>query len=94
MARHETYDQSIDIWALGVLTFELLVGDPPFYRDKKQKTLQAICKEDPKYPKGLSPGSIDFMSGLLHKDPERRLSLEEAKRHVWIQICLLDKPAA
>lgn len=30
MIRGEKYDESVDIWAIGIIMYELLVGKPPF----------------------------------------------------------------
>ena len=89
-----SYDEKVDVWALGVLCYELLVGDPPFARRTKNATLAAICKEWPQFPKSMSPGARDYITGLLHKTPDQRLTLREAGDHVWITISLLDHPHA
>jgi len=47
----------MDLWCLGVLCYELLVGKAPFYHVSRKQTMQKIIKADTselKLPEGLS----------------------------------------
>ena len=50
-----------DVWAVGVLAYELLVGGPPFEADTKAATYQAILAVEPWVPAHLSPHVRDFL---------------------------------
>ena len=66
------YGLTMDLWCLGVLCYELLVGKAPFYHVSRKQTMQKIIKADTselKLPEELSMEAIDFISRLLIKDP-------------------------
>ena len=42
-----SYDNKIDIWAIGVLTTELLTGHPPFLGKSKEEVYYKICNKEP-----------------------------------------------
>jgi aurora kinase len=46
---------------VGVLTYELLVGAPPFYDQSKQNTEARIRSSMPAFPASLSEGARDFI---------------------------------
>ena len=52
---------AVDVWAVGVLAYELLVGGPPFEADTKAATYQAILAIEPWVPPHLSPHARDFV---------------------------------
>uniref|UniRef100_A0A1I7U0W1 protein kinase C n=1 Tax=Caenorhabditis tropicalis TaxID=1561998 RepID=A0A1I7U0W1_9PELO len=68
-----TYTRAIDWWGLGVLIFEMLVGEPPFSGDDEEEIFDSIISEDVRYPRYLSVESIAIMRRLLRKVPEKRL---------------------
>ncbi len=80
----EPYDYRYDLWNIGVLTYELLVGRPPFYAGNYRDTYKNISKADVKYPTYLSVGAIDFMTCLLVRKPEDRMEADQIKDHEWI----------
>lgn len=51
-----------DIWALGILTYESLMGNPPFMEDNEEDTIQAIVHDSPKFPDWLSGNCVDFIN--------------------------------
>ncbi|ORX99907.1 kinase-like protein [Basidiobolus meristosporus CBS 931.73] len=76
----------VDLWSLGVLTYEFLVGNPPFEDLSSIKaTYKRISKVDLKIPDYLSPQAGDFIRKLLVHNPNERMPLLEAKRHPWIR---------
>ena len=85
----ERYGKEIDLWSLGVVTFVLLWGYPPFYgQDAKELFVNIynvnyeFWEEDWDF---ISEEAKDFISCLLVKDPQRRMTIEEAMVHPWIQ---------
>ena len=61
MVEGRQYDSSADIWCLGVLLFEFLVGGPPFEAEGQQATYRRIRTVDLKFPNSVSPGARDLI---------------------------------
>lgn len=82
------YDASVDVWALGVITFLLLAGYPPFYHKEKTKMFKLIRKADftfaSPYWDLISFTAQDFISKCLTVDPQNRMTAEEALDHPWL----------
>jgi serine/threonine protein kinase len=73
---------SADLYALGLLLFELLTGQPPFTGDTPYAVLKKHVTEEPRPPSAVQPGvppELDaIVLRLLRKDPaERPASAEE-----------------
>lgn len=82
--QHRYYDSSVDIWALGVLTYQLATGSAPFYNKDRQiqyKNVRNVIYNEPYY---LSEGIKDFIRGLLKKNPKERMTINEALNHPWL----------
>ncbi|KAF4708459.1 Serine/threonine-protein kinase ark1 [Perkinsus olseni] len=85
MVGSQKHDFGVDIWGLGVLAYEFLVGSPPFEDESKKATYQKIKNVDVKFPSFLSRQAISLIRGMLVKDPAKRMSLEDILRHPWIR---------
>ncbi|KRZ04965.1 Serine/threonine-protein kinase N2 [Trichinella zimbabwensis] len=72
------YTRSVDWWGLGVLIFEMLVGEPPFSGDDEEEIFDSIVNDDVRYPRFLSIEAISIMRRLLRKNPAKRLGSTEA----------------
>lgn len=72
------YDHQADLWSLGCIIYEAMVGKPPFYTTNILQLGYMIQKEEVKWPDSLSNASISLVQGLLEKDPGFRTS--------WAQI--------
>ena len=71
-ARGRPVDRRTDIWAFGVVLYELIVGDRPFRGDTVTDTLAAVVKEEPKWDQ--VPTSVRrLLRCCLQKDPKDRL---------------------
>uniref|UniRef100_A0A7N6FKQ6 protein kinase C n=1 Tax=Anabas testudineus TaxID=64144 RepID=A0A7N6FKQ6_ANATE len=67
------YTRSVDWWGLGVLIFEMLVGESPFPGDDEEEVFDSIVNDEVCYPRFLSPESLSLIQQLLQKNPETRL---------------------
>ena len=78
------YSLTVDAWAMGVLTYELLVGFPPF-NDKQRAAIEdKIRSEQPRFPSGMSEAARTFVLRALQKDPLERPTATELLAHPWI----------
>ncbi|KAF8133910.1 kinase-like protein [Boletus edulis] len=85
MVEGREHNEKVDYWALGVLTYEFMVGKPPFEdRNSVNATYRRIAKVDLRIPSHISPEARDLISKLLKYNPEERLPLVEVSRHPWI----------
>ncbi|OHS96005.1 AGC family protein kinase [Tritrichomonas foetus] len=75
------YGPEIDWWAVGILTYELLYGQTPFFNQNKAKMFQSIRSDRPRFPRKVEQSTVDFISMLLEKDPANRATFEKIKVH-------------
>jgi aurora kinase, other len=84
MVEAKDHDYRVDIWALGILNYEFLVGNPPFEERGHAATYKRIAKVDLKVPSFVSAEATDVITKLLQHDPEKRLPLSQVMKHPWI----------
>lgn len=84
MVQAKPHTKNVDLWSLGVLCFELLVGRAPFNAPDYDETYRKIIKIDYKLPDFVSKAAAHFMAKLLVLNPEARLPLDQVMTHPWI----------
>lgn len=85
--RH-SYDESCDLWSVGVIAYSLLCGEPPFHASTERGVAEAIARADlsmeSKVWSCVSESAKDFIRQLLQVDPAARPSAEKAMQHPWL----------
>lgn len=81
------YGASVDWWALGVLMYEMMAGQPPFEADNEDDLFESILHDDVLYPVWLSKEAVSILKGFMQKNVNKRLGCvkghggEEAIKH-------------
>ena len=76
-ARGKEVDKRADIWAFGVVLFEMLTGQPLFAGGDVTSTLARVLEREPDFsalPVNLHPKIIEMLERCLEKDPKDRYS--------------------
>lgn len=86
-----SYTRAVDWWGLGVLIYEMLVGESPFPGDDEEEVFDSIVNDEVRYPRFLSTEAISIMRRLLRRNPERRLGAgekdaEDVKKHHFFRL--------
>uniref|UniRef100_A0AAQ5ZZV1 CaM kinase-like vesicle-associated a n=1 Tax=Amphiprion ocellaris TaxID=80972 RepID=A0AAQ5ZZV1_AMPOC len=92
----QRYGRPVDCWAIGVIMYILLSGNPPFYddgdeddsdsRDKNLflKILSGDYEFDSPYWDDISDSAKNLVASLMEVDQDQRLTAQEAIAHEWI----------
>jgi len=90
----KAYGPQVDMWALGVVLFQLLVGRLPFNAASNSELFRQIERshdhlrrlfEMPEW-RSVSPHAKDLVVKLLEPDPLKRLNADEALDHEWVAL--------
>ncbi|RKP10390.1 kinase-like domain-containing protein [Thamnocephalis sphaerospora] len=85
MVEGREHSNKVDLWSLGVLAYEFLVGVPPFEEAGHSATYRRIAKVDLRIPHHVSDKAKDLITRLLQHNPESRIQLDEVLQHPWVQ---------
>nr|XP_050033080.1 serine/arginine repetitive matrix protein 2-like isoform X1 [Dermacentor andersoni] len=69
------YNQSVDWWSFGILTYEMLIGQSPFNGTDEDELFWSVCNEEAYYPRFLSREAKSLLVLLLDKNAETRLGM-------------------
>lgn len=86
MVQGQPHTKNVDLWSLGVLAYELLVGRAPFHATGFDDTYNKIMKVRYDVPPEMSRPAAHLISRLLVKQPEQRMPLEHVAIHPWIKL--------
>jgi len=73
MVAGKSYTKVVDWWSVGILAFDLLIGDPPFKSKNRQTLCNKILQEKVKLPTYLTKDACSLIKGFLNRDETIRL---------------------
>jgi serine/threonine protein kinase len=92
------YGQGVDWWAVGIMIFEMLTGNPPFdydeeedndYENSRDKLDHKIVNNDVEFPEDMSLAAVSIVTKFLMKNPSQRLgsngSFETVRQHPFFK---------
>lgn len=84
------FNEKTDMWSLGVIVYEILVGKHPYVSKDKHDIIKEIYRGELDYENpnfiGLSFNAQDFIKKLLNVISDERLSAKEALNHPWLSL--------
>ncbi|AAS52480.1 AEL205Wp [Eremothecium gossypii ATCC 10895] len=88
VVKQREYDEKVDVWSLGIMTIEMLEGEPPYLNEEPLKALYLIATNGTpklKHPELLSLEIKRFLSVCLCVDVRYRASTEELLHHSFFE---------
>ena len=83
-SRQLGYNQKADIWSLGTICYEMLIGRSAFDADDMEELVNKIEEGSYTVPTNLSSEVISFLNGMLQYDGNSRLTADQLSRHDFL----------
>jgi len=83
MIRGEGHNESLDMWEMGVLLYEMTVGKSPFGSNSQEATCRLILQVDLRFPADMDPDAQNLVTSLCRKRPDERLTARQSMEHTF-----------
>ena len=83
-ARQLGYDQKADIWSLGAICYEMLIGRAAFDAEDMDDLVNKVESGKYKVPTNLSKEVVSFLNGMLQYNAKTRLDINQLSQHKFI----------
>lgn len=83
IAGHKYVPSMVDIWSCGVILFALVCGFLPFEDANHSELYKKILAAEYEMPDFVSQEVAHLIRGMLTTDPEKRMKLEDIRKHPW-----------
>jgi serine/threonine protein kinase len=82
VASGDVVSPAADLWSLGATLFTAMAGYPPYDGENVLRTINQVVHGE--VPEPVNAGALaPVISGLMQKDPDKRMSLVEVRRHIY-----------
>ena len=78
------YDMSADIWSIGTICYEMLIGKSAFDSNDIKELSDKIEKGAYKVPTNISAELVSFLNGMLQYEGKNRLNADQLSRHAFL----------
>ena len=89
VVKREAYGKPVDVWAIGVILYILLVGYPPFWDEVQERLYQQIKLGRYDFPKpewdSVSNSAKELIKNMLCVDPTKRITVTDSMNHPWVR---------
>ena len=79
------YDQKADIWGLGTICYEMLIGKSTFDSESMKELLNKVERGNYFLPSNLSKEVVSFLNGMIQYEPKKRLNAEQLLNHRFLK---------
>ena len=83
-SRNYGYDEKADIWSLGTICYEMLIGHCTFDASSMKELLAKVEAGNYLLPTSISKEAASFLNGMLQYDPKQRLNAEKLYSHHFL----------
>ena len=85
MIKKRESTKASDIYGIGAVLYEMLSGHTPFYGNNLITLYTNITQKKLMFPEYFSDRAKSLLKKLLEKNPEKRIDLEEIKKHKFFK---------
>ena len=78
------YNEQADIWSIGTICYEMLIGRSAFDSEDMNELVSKIEEGDYSIPTSMSREVVSFLNGMLQYDGKRRLTAAQLSRHDFL----------
>ena len=78
------YNESADIWSIGTICYEMLIGRSAFDADDMEELVKKIESGDYSIPTTMSHEVVSFLNGMLQYEAKNRLTAAQLSRHDFL----------
>ena len=79
------YDEKADIWSLGTICYEMLIGKSTFDANSMRDLVRKVESGNYYLPTTLSKEAVSFLNGMLQYDSKKRLSANQLYNHKFLK---------